>query len=407
MTAASETYEISCHNIWKIFGPHPEQVKASLDPKKSRAQVLEETGHVVAVKNVTFSVRKGETFVVMGLSGSGKSTLIRCISRLIEPTDGQVIIQGEDVTAMDEKQLRELRRHKMAMVFQHFGLFPHRRIIDNVAYGLEIQGVGRDTRYQKAREVIKMVGLEGWEYHYPQELSGGMQQRVGIARALALDPEILLFDEPFSALDPLIRREMQDELLNLQRIMKKTIIFITHDFLEAVKLGDYIAIMKDGEIVQMGTPERVILHPVNDYVREFTKDVPRTRVLVAGSIMRQCEVVVSENDPPQVVFDRLQAAQKRGAFVRKENGLFAGILTLEAVQEGVRQKIVSVAPLVSTSYPRVRTDTPLIELVPLVADTDAPVPVLNETHEVVGVIDRKTVILALGEAEDTLGQGAS
>jgi glycine betaine/proline transport system ATP-binding protein len=306
MTTPTETHEVSCHNLWKIFGPHPEQVKKRLSPEKSRAEILEETGHVVAVKDVSFGVRKGETFVVMGLSGSGKSTLVRCMSRLIEPTAGQVIIQGEDVTAMDEKQLRQLRRQKMSMVFQHFGLFPHRRIIDNAAYGLEIQGVSKRSRQKRANEVLKLVGLDGWEKHYPGELSGGMQQRVGIARALAVDPEILLFDEPFSALDPLIRREMQDELIKLQQMMQKTVIFITHDFLEAVKLGDYIAIMKDGEIVQTGTPERVILHPVNDYVQEFTKDVPRTRVLVASSIMKPCRVVVSEGDPPQNVLAAME-----------------------------------------------------------------------------------------------------
>jgi glycine betaine/proline transport system ATP-binding protein len=277
MTTSTADFVISCHNIWKIFGPHPQRLKQTLDPNLSRAEVLEQTGHVVAVKDVSFGVRKGETFVVMGLSGSGKSTLVRCISRLIEPTSGQVIIEGQDMTVMNEKQLRDLRRRKISMVFQHFGLFPHRKIIDNVAYGLEIQGIDKTTRHTRALEVLEMVSLNGWENHYPGELSGGMQQRVGIARALAVNPEILLFDEPFSALDPLIRREMQDELINLQQMMHKTIIFITHDFLEAVKLGDDIAIMKDGEVVQVGTPQQVIMNPADDYVDEFTKDVPRSK----------------------------------------------------------------------------------------------------------------------------------
>jgi glycine betaine/proline transport system ATP-binding protein len=238
-------YKISCHGLWKIFGPDPLKVQQALKSGQSKDKVLEETGHVVAVKDVSFDVREGEIFVVMGLSGSGKSTLVRCISRLIEPTDGRLSVEGTDVMVMDDKELLDLRRHKMSMVFQHFGLFPHRRVIENIAYGLEVQGVDKAVRLEKARQVLDLVGLKGWEQHYPHELSGGMQQRVGLARALAVDPEILLCDEPFSALDPLIRREMQDELINLQKVVRKTIIFITHDFLEAIKLGDHICIMKD------------------------------------------------------------------------------------------------------------------------------------------------------------------
>ena len=222
----------------------------------------------------------------MGLSGSGKSTLVRCISRLIEPTGGQVIIDGEEVTQMDKKDLRNLRRHKMAMVFQHFGLFPHRRVIDNISYGLEVRGMGKVDRTDKAMEILKLVGLEGWDQMYPRELSGGMQQRVGLARAMAVDPEILIFDEPFSALDPLIRREMQDELLELQSKLQKTLVFITHDFLEAIKMGDNIAIMKDGQISQVGTPEEIVANPIDKYVSDFTEDVPRYKVLSAGKVMR-------------------------------------------------------------------------------------------------------------------------
>ncbi len=338
--------QISCQNVWKIFGSHPDRIRRTLDSTQSRTQILEETGHVVAVKDVSFNVRKGQTFVVMGLSGSGKSTLIRCLSRLIEPTDGQILIEGEDLTAMNEKQLRELRRHKVSMVFQHFGLFPHRRVIDNVAYGLEVHGVDKSTRHGRAREVLNLVGLNGWEDHYPGALSGGMQQRVGIARALAVDPEILFFDEPFSALDPLIRREMQDELISLQKVMHKTIIFITHDFLEAVKLGDVMAIMRDGEIVQMGTPDEVILNPVNDYVREFTKDVPRSRVLSAGAIMTPGEGPVLENQPT------------------------------------------------------IASDTKLSDILSVVATHDIPLAVVDESQNVVGTIDRSAVILALGDVQE-------
>ena len=278
--------KISCKNIWKIFGPYPERTLESLDRSLSRATVQEQTGHVIAVKDVSFQVMTGECFVVMGLSGSGKSTLVRCLSRLIEPTSGAVIIDGQDITAFKQKELLELRRHKMAMVFQHFGLFPHRKVIDNISYGLEVRGMGKQERTEKAMEVLTLVGLDGWDQNYPRELSGGMQQRVGLARAMAVDPEILIFDEPFSALDPLIRREMQDELLGLQDTMQKTMVFITHDFLEAIKMGDHIAIMKDGVISQIGTPEEIVADPAVDYVREFTEDVPRYKVLSAGKVMR-------------------------------------------------------------------------------------------------------------------------
>ncbi len=276
---------VVCRGLWKVFGPEPEQATQMAEEGRTRQAILDETGCVVAVRDVSFAAQRGETFVVMGLSGSGKSTLIRCLSRLIEPTAGEVLIDGADVCGFGEEQLRDLRRYRVSMVFQHFGLFPHRRVIDNAAYGLEIQGVDKDQRYARAAEVLKMVGLEGWQDHYPQQLSGGMQQRVGLARALTVDPEILFFDEPFSALDPLIRRDMQDELISLQRRLHRTLVFITHDFDEALKLGDHIAIMKDGEFVQVGTPEQVVASPADDYVREFTKDVPKAKVLSVGSVM--------------------------------------------------------------------------------------------------------------------------
>ncbi len=289
----SEAPKIVCNNIWKIFGTYPERTLKNLDHSLSRAEVQQQTGHVIGVKDVSFEIRKGETFVVMGLSGSGKSTLVRCISRLIEPTAGEMIIDGEDIMAYNDAQLTELRRFRMSMVFQHFGLFPHRKVIDNISFGLEIRGMDKRERKAKSMEVLEKVGLHGWADHYPRELSGGMQQRVGLARAMAVDPEILIFDEPFSALDPLIRREMQDELLKIQAEVHKTMIFITHDFLEAIKMGDHIAIMKDGEVVQIGTPEEIVANPVDDYVREFTEDVPRYKVLSVGKIMRDPSASVS------------------------------------------------------------------------------------------------------------------
>jgi len=290
-----EQAKIVCNNIWKIFGSYPERTLKNLDHSLSRAEVQAQTGHVIGVKDVSFEIKTGETFVVMGLSGSGKSTLVRCISRLIEPTAGEVIIDGEDIMKYSDAQLTELRRYRMSMVFQHFGLFPHRKVIDNISFGLEIRGMNKQERKARAMEVLSKVGLDGWADHYPRELSGGMQQRVGLARAMAVDPEILIFDEPFSALDPLIRREMQDELLNIQAEVHKTMIFITHDFLEAIKMGDHIAIMKDGEVVQIGTPEEIVADPIDDYVREFTEDVPRYKVLSVGKIMREASAEVKQN----------------------------------------------------------------------------------------------------------------
>lgn len=271
--------------IWKVFGPKPERALEMAEEGATKAGILEETGCTIAVRDVSFAVHPGETFVVMGLSGSGKSTLVRCVAQLIEETRGSVVIDGDELTTMSEEQLRQVRREKLSMVFQHFGLLPHRRVIDNVAYGLEVQRIPKADRHARALEVLDVVGLHGWGSHYPQQLSGGMQQRVGLARALAVDPEILFFDEPFSALDPLIRREMQDELIRLQDEMHCTIVFITHDFAEAIKLGDRIAIMKDGSFDQIGTPAELITNPATDYVREFTTDIPKAKVLTASDVM--------------------------------------------------------------------------------------------------------------------------
>ena len=277
----------SVDGLWKVFGPHADRVPA--DPELARlspGDLRTRTGCTAAVRDVSFDVRKGEVFVVMGLSGSGKSTLVRCLTRLIEPTAGTIAIDGEDVRAMDKGRLRELRRHRAAMVFQHFGLLPHRSVLDNVAYGLEIQGVGRSERRERAAEVVAKVGLDGMERRRPGQLSGGQRQRVGLARALAVDPEVLLFDEPFSALDPLIRRDMQEEVIRLHREEGRTMVFITHDLSEALKLGDRIALMRDGRVVQLGTPEEIVGSPADDYVREFVRDVPREQVLTVRTAMR-------------------------------------------------------------------------------------------------------------------------
>jgi glycine betaine/proline transport system ATP-binding protein len=291
---------VSCRGVWKVYGPHPERIVGSPDADLPRPELLAKTGCVAAVRDVSFDVADGESFVVMGLSGSGKSTLVRMINRLHDPTAGEILVDGEDVGGLPPDRLRELRRTKISMVFQHFGLFPHRPIVDNVAFGLEVRGVERAERVARAHEVLDVVGLGGWGEHFPDELSGGMQQRVGLARALATDPEIMLFDEPFSALDPLIRRDMQDEICRIQLEVRKTMIFITHDLMEALRLGDRIAIMKDGAFVQVGTPEEVVAHPADDYVADFTRDVPRAHVLTARSIMRPATGDGNGGDAPKV-----------------------------------------------------------------------------------------------------------
>ncbi len=339
-TAPTAQPTLICRDVWKIFGREPAQAYAALHA--GTADAGRYADHVVAVRGVSFSVRRGETFVVMGLSGSGKSTLVRCLSRLAEPTHGEVQIDGRDILTMGEAELRELRRHTVSMVFQHFGLFPHRRVIDNVAYGLEVRGIGRRERQEQAERMIDLVGLTGWGNHLPRQLSGGMQQRVGLARALAVNPAILLFDEPFSALDPLIRREMQDELLRLQSSLRKTSIFITHDFAEALRLGDRIAIMRHGQLVQVGTPEELVLRPHNDYVRAFVKDAPRARVLTAGAIMIPCTASPAGPDGPTVALA-----------------------------------------------------TKLEEAMPVVAAYDGPVAVVDEAHMTRGHLDRALVLHAL------------
>jgi glycine betaine/proline transport system ATP-binding protein len=327
---------VSCRNVWKVYGPKAERIIGSPEAQLSRAELLEKTGCVAAVRDVSFDVRPGEVFVVMGLSGSGKSTLVRMINRLHDPTAGQVLIDGEDVVAADQERLREIRRTKVSMVFQHFGLFPHRTIADNVGYGLEVRGMEKTDRVRRSREVLDVVGLGAWGDSYPDELSGGMQQRVGLARALATEPEIMLFDEPFSALDPLIRRDMQDEVVRLQRELKKTMLFITHDLPEALKLGDRIAIMKDGGFVQVGTPEEVVGHPADDYVADFTRDVPRAHVLTARAIMRPANGDGSGPGPTidasAVVQDLIPLVAKGDEVIRvMDDGRVIGVVDRQAV----------------------------------------------------------------------------
>jgi glycine betaine/proline transport system ATP-binding protein len=295
---------LTVEGLWKVFGPKADKIVGSPDAELSRSELLAKTGCTAAVRDVSFEVSPGEVFVVMGLSGSGKSTLVRCLTRLIEPTAGRISIDGEEVVGMSESRLRELRRSHVSMVFQHFGLLPHRKVIDNVAFGLEVRGVSKAERRARAQEMVDLVGLTGNEGSYPDQLSGGMQQRVGLARALAVDPSVLLFDEPFSALDPLIRRDMQNEVIRLHHEVGKTMVFITHDLQEALKLGDRILIMRDGALVQMGTPAEVVGAPADDYVRDFVSDVPRSHVLTLSWVMRpprEDDVLDGPEMPPGTV----------------------------------------------------------------------------------------------------------
>ena len=382
-----------CRNLWKVFGDGAVDLPDSIDPDLSREEVLTQTGCVLAVRDVSFEVLEGETFVIMGLSGSGKSTLVRCLSRLIEPTRGQVHIDGEDMLAMNKQQLRDIRRHKMGMVFQHFGNFPHKRVMENVVYGLQIQGIDKAAQHRRATEVIELVGLSGWEDRYPHELSGGMQQRVGLARALAVDPQILLFDEPFSALDPLIRREMQDQLIGLQQMVQKTMVFITHDFLEALKVGDRVAIMRDGQFVQVGTPEELVSNPIDDYVRDFTRDVPRSKVLTARSVMTAPRVFATADEGLADLMTRLDNEGCESAVVVDGHDQFIGTVHLSDVP-GSGAANSSVASVMLDSCPVVEPGTRLERLIPLAIGDDAPIAVLDDGR-CIGTISRESAMAAL------------
>jgi glycine betaine/proline transport system ATP-binding protein len=339
-TAPATRPTIAVRNLWKAFGPAEHKIVGTPNADLSNAELREKLLTTVAVRDVSFDVQAGEIFVVMGLSGSGKSTLIRCLTRLIEPTAGEILLDGEDIRKADEARLRELRRHRFAMVFQHFGLLPHRRVIDNVAFGLEIRGDAKAARLERARQMCDLVGLGALVESYPDQLSGGQQQRVGLARALAVDPEVLLFDEPFSALDPLIRRDMQDEVIRLHHEVGKTMIFITHDLAEALKLGDHILIMRDGAIVQSGRPEEVVGAPADDYVADFLHDVPKANILTLRWVMRP----VQPDDPldgPEfpaatVIRDALHVAAVTDKPIRvMDGGKLAGVVDRAQILEAV------------------------------------------------------------------------
>jgi len=392
---SEEKTEVLCQNLWKVFGPNLESVWNLVNNGVTKQEVLEQTGHVIAVKDVSFEVHENEVFVIMGLSGSGKSTLVRCINRLIEPTMGKIHIDGADIAQMSDAELKELRRHKLSMVFQNFGLLPHRSVLDNVVFGLELRGESKKERQEKAIQALELVGLKGWEKSRIYELSGGMQQRVGLARALAVGSEILLMDEPFSALDPLIRRQMQDEFISLRSVVKRTVLFITHDLIEALKLGDRIAIMKDGEIVQIGTPQEIVAQPADEYVSEFVRDVPRGKVVTAESIMEPPPVLVGSDDSSEVAIEGMKANRVTVAFVVEADGRLKGIVTMEQAITGARNGLTKAGEVAEQAFIFTSPDTPVEECLPLVAEGNVPVAVLDKEQRLLGVITRPTLIHAL------------
>jgi len=392
---------IEVNRLTKIFGHDPKRALPYLEQKWTKEKIAKELKLTVGVNQVSFAIEQGEIFVIMGLSGSGKSTLVRLLNRLIEPTAGQVLIAGQDIVRMGREELRQVRRKTISMVFQKFALFPHRTVLENVEYGLEIQGVDKKARREKAMNALQLVGLKGWEDHRPDQLSGGMQQRVGLARGLANDPDILLMDEAFSALDPLIRKDMQDELLELQARMKKTIVFITHDLDEALRLGDRIALMKDGSIVQIGTPEEILTNPANDYVERFVEDVDLSKVLTASHVMKR-PVTMTPDRGPRVALQFMRENGISNIYLVDESRKLLGAVTAEDASDAVRTG-KKMSEIVIQEVPVVSPDTRLNEMFDLVSQTRVPVAVTDEQGRLLGIVVRGAVLAALAGVSDTEG----
>ncbi|WP_088816412.1 MULTISPECIES: glycine betaine/L-proline ABC transporter ATP-binding protein [Listeria] len=390
--------KIEVKNLTKIFGKKTSKASTLLTEGKSKTEILKETGSTIGVNQASFQVEEGEIFVIMGLSGSGKSTLVRLLNRLIEPTSGEIWLDGKDLSKLDKKELRKVRRKSMSMVFQNFGLFPNRTIQSNVEYGLEVQKIPKNDRAKQAQEALELVGLAGYGAQYPSQLSGGMQQRVGLARALANNPDILLMDEAFSALDPLNRKDMQDQLLDLQDTMQKTIIFITHDLDEALRIGDHIMIMRDGSVVQTGTPEEILAHPANTYVEKFIEDVDRSKVYTASHVMIRPEIVHVEKDGPRVALQRMRETGTSSIFVVKKGRELVGIAHATDVSKLVKENISSLESVIQTDVPTTDPDTPLNDLMDLISTTSIPVAV-TENGRLKGIIIRGSVLAALSGNE--------
>lgn len=391
--------KIQVNQVTKVFGKNPKRVIEMLEEGHSKKDILEKTGMTVGVNQASFEILDGEVFVIMGLSGSGKSTLVRLLNRLIEPTAGSVLIDGRDITKMGKEELRQVRRKKMSMVFQRFALFPHRSVVENTEYGLEIQGVTKQERRKKAMKALALVGLKGYESMKPDELSGGMQQRVGLARALASDADVLLMDEAFSALDPLIRKDMQDELLELQEHMKKTIVFITHDLDEALRIGDRIALMKDGSIVQIGTPEEILRNPANHYVEQFVEDVDVTKVFTAQNVMKRPETIEPSRGP-RVAIRIMRDTGVSTVYAVDKNKRLLGIIYADEAAKALEKNL----PLKDVIQPveSVLPDTLLGDMFQVIASSKVPVAVTNEAGRLLGIVGRSAIIDVMADSSGAL-----
>ena len=392
--------KLEVKHLTKIFGKRQKQALEMVQQAKSKTEILEKTGATVGVYDVNFEIQTGEIFVIMGLSGSGKSTLIRLLNRLIDPTSGDIYIDGQDVAKMNEEELRDVRRHKLNMVFQNFGLFPHRTILENTEFGLEVRGVDKEERTRLAEQALDNAGLLSFKDQYPDQLSGGMQQRVGLARALANNPDILLMDEAFSALDPLIRREMQDELLDLQAEHERTIIFITHDLNEALRIGDRIAIMADGQIMQIGTGEEILTNPANDFVREFVEDVDRSKVLTAQNIMTTPLTTNIDIDGPTVALNRMKKEEVSMLLAVDRKRHLKGSLTAEGARDA-RKQHQALAEVIDKNVRKVTQETLITDIFPLIYDSPAPLAVVDDKDKLVGVIIKGRVIEALANTTES------
>lgn len=389
------TIKIKLENVSKIFGPNPKSVIPLIEEGVTKEEILRETNHTVGVYDASLEIKKGEVFVVMGLSGSGKSTLIRCFNLLNTPTAGSVYIDGEDIARGSKAELTKVRQEKVAMVFQHFGLFDHRTVLSNVEYGLEIRQVSKEERRKIAMENIETVGLKGYENQYPQQLSGGMQQRVGLARALANDPDVLLMDEPFSALDPLIRREMQQELIDLQQRLQKTIVFITHDVNEAFRLGDRIAVMKDGHVVQIGTPEEIIEEPANDYIEDFTQDIDRSKVFQAMHIMTETPVFARLTDTLNGAVNKMRKNSISSLFVLDTSDRVAGLITIDDAIKAIKQNGKTIESILKHDIMIVDEEEYVNDIIAKSLQTKYPMAVIDREKAFKGIILRVHVLSGL------------
>lgn len=388
------TVKMKVENVSKIFGPKSKKIIKMVEQGESKTEILAKTGHTVGVYKASMDIIEGETFVIMGLSGSGKSTLIRCLNMLNRPTAGSIYVDGEDITKYNKQQLKKYRQQKIAMVFQHFGLFSHRTILGNIEYGLEIKGLSKIERQEIAQHHLELVGLKGWEDKYPDELSGGMQQRVGIARALANDPDILLMDEPFSALDPLIRREMQLELIDIQNRLQKTIVFITHDVNEAFKIGDRVAVMKDGQVEQIGTPEEILEKPANDYISEFIRDIDRSKILQAEQIMIRPHGLLSLKDGLNVAIKVMRENGLSSVFVTNRKRHLQGIVTIDDAIEGLKQR-KTIEDVILKEVNTVMAEEYIQDIIPKVLGSKYPLVVVDEETRIKGIILRVHVLASL------------